>query len=615
MAKIGININTGSLESEDIIFGIDLGTTNSLIAYIPKGDKVPVVVKEADQTTLVPSVLHFGEDEILVGAEARKKQSSDPQNTIYSVKRLMGNTMDLEDDSLKNLGYNIIKSDDEDKLIRVSVRDKNYSPTELSAMILEELKARVKHVLGKDVKKAVITVPAYFSDTQRQVTRDAGKLAGIDVLRIINEPTAASLAYGIGRDSDSPAQNVAVYDLGGGTFDVSILHLEDGVFEVLSTHGDTMLGGDDFDAAIVGFWKEKYPDLDSKNLKILAEEAKKRLGKEEIVKLYDGDVELTISQKDFADITKHLLDETIVAMDQALADSGLQKSEIDQVILVGGSTRMPIVKDTVRNFFGMEPDDSLDPDVTVAMGAAIQADILAGSNQNVLLLDVTPLSLGLETMGGLMDVLIPRNSKVPISKSRQYTTQKDGQAAIQVRIYQGERDLVGDNIFLGEFVLAGIPGMPAGLPKVEVNFSIDTDGILSVSAKELRSGVSQQIMINPKRDLTDAMVEKSLNESLANAHEDKKSRSLLEAKSEAKVVLDSTRSFVQKNQNLLTSLESESLENKTRALESSLDTDDKNLILNKFDELNEYASPIAERVMNHAIKEALSGKNITKDES
>ncbi len=611
MAKIGININTGSLDTEDPIFGIDLGTTNSLIAYKPKNAASPLVIKEADNTTLVPSVLYWNNSDFIVGDDAKKNMATDPANTIYSVKRLLGNKMDMSQEALDNLNYNISQSDTEDALVQVAVGGKYYSPIELSAKILSELKRRVKHVLGKEVKRAVITVPAYFNDTQRQATREAGKLAGIDVLRIINEPTAASLAYGIGTSSDQN-KNVAIYDLGGGTFDVSILHIEDGIFEVLSTHGDTQLGGDDIDHAIIDYWLQQHPSLTKpKQLKSVAEEAKKKLSTHQDYSYKIEDTTLSLNRSQLEEILQPIIERTLQAAKQALQDASLDPVEdIDEVILVGGSTRIPLIKQSVSDYFGKPVNDTLNPDETVAIGAAIQADILAGNTTDVLLLDVTPLSLGLETMGGLMDVLLPRNSKVPTAKARNYTTQKDGQNAIIISIYQGERDLVKDNIFLGDFKLDGIPAMPAGLPKVEVKFALDTDGILHVSAKELRSGVEQQLRINPKEKLTDQMVEESLSDSIKYAEEDKQNRALLEAQTEAQVLADTTYNFIHKNSERLTAEERECLKLLTQKLESSISQGTKEQILTQSDRLNEYSAPIAERIMNSAIKDSLSGKKI-----
>jgi molecular chaperone HscA len=618
MAKIGINIATGSLQQQEMIVGIDLGTTNSLVAIIHPDSKQPVVLKEHDGAALVPSVIHFGEAGVItVGDKAKEFLITEPQNTIFSVKRLMGKSYSDVKDQSPFFTYKVI-DDNTESLVKIQVESTFYSPVELSSLILKELKNRAEHILKTPVTKAVITVPAYFNDAQRQSTRDAGKLAGLDVLRIVNEPTAASLAYGLGMRNDE-IKTVAVYDLGGGTFDISILRIAGGIFEVLSTNGDTYLGGDDFDRMIVEYWiketafkhKEVFANKNlSQELRLKAEEAKKFLSTSNSFTSIVAGKELALTKEKFEELIGGLISKTITSCKNSLKDANLTVSDIDEVVMVGGSTRVPMVKESVSKFFNRKVHDSLNPDEVVALGAAVQADILAGNNKDFLLLDITPLSLGIETMGGLMDVLMPRNSKIPSKAGRQYTTQKDGQGSMRISVYQGERDLVKDNRKLAEFNLTGIPGMPAGLPKVEVSFLVNADGILVVKAKELRSGIEQSIEVKPQYGLTDAEVEKMLLDSITHAKDDIQTRALVEAQTEGKQIIETTTQFINKHNSLLTPKELADTNEATEQLRLLIEKGNKDEIHTAIEKLNEISRPYAERVMDEAINNAMKGKNI-----
>lgn len=615
--KISINLKTGDVADstpKDIIVGIDLGTTNSLVAYIV--DEQPVTVKSKfGKRSLTPSVLHFSEDgDIVVGDKAKEYLVSHPERTIFSVKRLMGKSYADVSKLNSSIGYEIIDQDTE-SLVKIKVDNRFYTPTELSAEILKSLKADAEHQLKTTISKAVITVPAYFNDAQRQATRDAGKLAGLDVLRIVNEPTAASLAYGLGLDKNEQYK-VAVYDLGGGTFDISILQIEDGIFDVLSTHGDTFLGGDDFDRAIMAYWCEKHNIPIEKMqedaalnqaFRLAAEEAKIVLSKEDTFETNVGSYHLHIDKTTFESLIAPLIDKTIESCVQALKDSKLTTAEIDKVILVGGSTRVPLVKKRLADFFGKTPDDSMNPDEVVALGAAIQADILAGNRKDILLLDVTPLSLGIETVGGLMDSIIPRNSKVPQRAARQYTTSVDGQKNLRISVFQGERDLVVHNRKLGEFTLKNIPAMAAGIPKIEVSFILDADGILTVRAKELRSNVETSVEIKSTYGISEEEMALMLIDSIKNAEEDVKKRALLESINEANNVTLATDKFLIQNQAILTSEEIETTTSLNDALKSSVKSGTKDDIEAAMKRLNDYSTPLAHKALDINIGEALKG--------
>ena len=600
--------------------GIDLGTTNSLAAIWRNGR--PEILHAEGESGLIPSVIHFPADgPPIVGREARSRAVADPLNTIFSIKRFMGRGLSDVKEDLEALPYRATET--ERKVIQIDVRGHRYTPPQLSALILEKVRDNARRALGQDVARAVITVPAYFDDTQRQATRAAAWLAGLEVLRIINEPTAASLAYGLdGRESG----NVAVYDLGGGTFDVSILSIADGVFRVLSTAGDTHLGGDDFDRRLAGIaaaeigrksGTETLEDAGFRQaIRLAAERSKIELSQRNETEMHLALPELglnwrrNVTRAEFEEKTSDLVERTIDCCRRALSDARLGNAEIDEVVLVGGSSRIPAVRRRVEEFFGRKPHTELNPDEVVALGAAVQAHILTGGKRDMLLLDVTPLSLGIETMGGAVAKIIQRNATIPCHATEGFTTYVDDQTGIDFNVVQGEREMAKDCRSLGRFQLKGIPPMPAGMARVDVRFHIDADGLLTVSAKEQRSGQSAQIEVQPMHGLTDSEVETMLQESYAHAKDDFEDRHLADVRVEIGIMVRATE------RNLATArreLDRESIRDLEEALQRAravLDQGDLAATKSARDALEQATLPLAALLMDSVAKQALSGKRL-----
>jgi len=612
------------------VIGIDLGTTNSCVAIMDGAQAK--VLENAEGARTTPSVVAFAdEDEKLVGQPAKRQAVTNPENTIFAVKRLIGRN--FEDPTVKKdietAPYKIIKADNNDAWIEA--KGKKYSPSQISAFVLQKMKETAEKYLGQAVSKAVITVPAYFNDAQRQATKDAGKIAGLEVLRIINEPTAASLAYGLDKKTN---KKIAVYDLGGGTFDVSILELGDGVFEVKSTNGDTFLGGEDFDNAIVNyllseFKKDSGIDLKSdklalQRLKEAAEKAKIELSSatqtEINLPFITADktgpkhINLKMTRAKLEALVEDLISRTVAPCQTALKDAGLSASEIDEVVLVGGMTRMPKVIEEVKNFFGKDPNKSVNPDEVVAMGAAIQAGVLQGDVKDVLLLDVTPLSLGIETLGGVSTKLIDKNTTIPTKKSQVFSTAEDNQPAVSIRVLQGEREMASDNKLLGNFELVGIAPAPRGVPQIEVTFDIDANGIVNVSAKDKGTGKEQKIQIQASGGLSDEEINKMVKEAEANKDADKKKREAVDARNQADTLLHSTEKNLKEHGSKVSDADKKAIEDASANLRNALKGTDIEEIKKKTQDLVQASMKLGEAIYKSQQSAKPEDKNDTKKE-